>query len=220
MPAITEYDRNRLSPAEWTGWNSRGVWNIASVRGNRATRQSSPMVLQSALSGCFLLRQNGSRPNCRYGHSNCRGQKAGQKVSLRRQQSGQRGDGPWEHGRVLNAAIRHVRHGLSCSGLFPAARVPFMGHFRPADGGTLFPRVTACLPALVPACRHGFCCGGTPQQAALWGSAAGNPATGRKEMGSPDIWHNQDNPGLKPRPCHRTCLAPISRGRALRIPPS
>lgn len=33
-PGITNYDRNRLSPDEWAGWGSRGVWNIKSVRNN------------------------------------------------------------------------------------------------------------------------------------------------------------------------------------------
>ena len=34
-PGITQYDRSRLSGAEWPAWGSRGVWDIASVRSNR-----------------------------------------------------------------------------------------------------------------------------------------------------------------------------------------
>ena len=34
-PGITQYDRSRLSGAEWPAWGSRGVWEIASVRSNR-----------------------------------------------------------------------------------------------------------------------------------------------------------------------------------------
>ena len=34
QPGITEYDRGRLAPEEWSEWGSRGVWNIPSVRRN------------------------------------------------------------------------------------------------------------------------------------------------------------------------------------------
>ena len=33
-PGITEFDRDRLSAAEWSDWGSRGVWNIRSVQRN------------------------------------------------------------------------------------------------------------------------------------------------------------------------------------------
>ena len=33
-PGITEYDRERLRPEEWSSWGSRGVWQIRSVRRN------------------------------------------------------------------------------------------------------------------------------------------------------------------------------------------
>ena len=33
-PGVTEYDRNRLTPVEWSDWGSRGVWKIPSVRRN------------------------------------------------------------------------------------------------------------------------------------------------------------------------------------------
>ncbi len=33
-PGITTYDRNRLTPEEWSAWGSRGVWDIPSVRRN------------------------------------------------------------------------------------------------------------------------------------------------------------------------------------------
>ena len=33
-PGITEYDRERLHPEEWSAWGSRGVWQIRSVRRN------------------------------------------------------------------------------------------------------------------------------------------------------------------------------------------
>jgi len=33
-PGITEYDRDRLTSAEWAEWGSRGVWSIRSVRRN------------------------------------------------------------------------------------------------------------------------------------------------------------------------------------------
>ena len=34
LPGIVEYDRDRLTTAEWAEWGSRGVWNIRSVRKN------------------------------------------------------------------------------------------------------------------------------------------------------------------------------------------
>ena len=33
-PGVTEYDRDRLTPDEWSQWGSRGVWKIPSVRRN------------------------------------------------------------------------------------------------------------------------------------------------------------------------------------------
>ena len=33
-PGITEYDRSRLTPSEWSEWGSRGVWSIPSVHRN------------------------------------------------------------------------------------------------------------------------------------------------------------------------------------------
>ncbi len=33
-PGITTYDRDRLTPLEWSSWGSRGVWDIPSVRRN------------------------------------------------------------------------------------------------------------------------------------------------------------------------------------------
>ncbi len=33
-PGITQYDRNRLTSAEWSEWGSRGVWKVGSVRKN------------------------------------------------------------------------------------------------------------------------------------------------------------------------------------------
>ncbi len=44
-PGITEYDRARLSPREWSEWGSRGVWKIRSVRQNRRHEAEFPEEL-------------------------------------------------------------------------------------------------------------------------------------------------------------------------------
>lgn len=46
-PGITRYDRNRLSPDEWTEWGSRGVWNFPSVRANDDHEAKFPVELPS-----------------------------------------------------------------------------------------------------------------------------------------------------------------------------
>ncbi len=44
-PGITKVDRSRLTPAEWTDWGSRAVWNIASVRANDDHEAKFPIEL-------------------------------------------------------------------------------------------------------------------------------------------------------------------------------
>jgi DNA modification methylase len=44
-PGITQYDRSRLSPTEWTEWGSRGVWYFPSVRANDDHEAKFPLEL-------------------------------------------------------------------------------------------------------------------------------------------------------------------------------
>lgn len=44
-PGITDYDRQRLSRAEWAAWGSRGIWNIRSVRTNARHEAEFPEEL-------------------------------------------------------------------------------------------------------------------------------------------------------------------------------
>ena len=44
-PGIVNYDRSRLSDAEWASWGSRGVWNIRSVRKNSRHEAEFPEEL-------------------------------------------------------------------------------------------------------------------------------------------------------------------------------
>lgn len=44
-PGITKFDRNRLSPKEWTEWGSRGVWEFPSVRTNDDHEAKFPLEL-------------------------------------------------------------------------------------------------------------------------------------------------------------------------------
>lgn len=44
-PGITVIDRNRLSREEWSGWGSRGVWEIPSVRNNSEHEAQFPIAL-------------------------------------------------------------------------------------------------------------------------------------------------------------------------------
>ena len=44
-PGIIEYDRDRLRPAEWAEWGSRGVWNIRSVWRNDRHEAEFPEAL-------------------------------------------------------------------------------------------------------------------------------------------------------------------------------
>ena len=45
QPGITEYDRSRLNPEEWSDWGSRGVWKIRSVRQNQRHEAEFPEEL-------------------------------------------------------------------------------------------------------------------------------------------------------------------------------
>jgi len=45
QPGVTQYDRNRLTAAEWSDWGSRGVWNIRSVRRNNRHEAEFPEEL-------------------------------------------------------------------------------------------------------------------------------------------------------------------------------
>ncbi len=45
QPGITEYDRARLEPEEWSDWGSRGVWRIRSVRQNSRHEAEFPEEL-------------------------------------------------------------------------------------------------------------------------------------------------------------------------------
>lgn len=45
QPGVTQYDRDRLTAAEWSAWGSRGVWNIRSVRRNRRHEAEFPEEL-------------------------------------------------------------------------------------------------------------------------------------------------------------------------------
>lgn len=44
-PGVVRYDRDRLSPAEWSAWGSRGVWTIPSVRANDDHAAKFPLEL-------------------------------------------------------------------------------------------------------------------------------------------------------------------------------
>jgi DNA modification methylase len=44
-PGITKYDRDRLSPEEWSTWGSRGVWQFPSVRVNDDHEAKFPVEL-------------------------------------------------------------------------------------------------------------------------------------------------------------------------------
>jgi site-specific DNA-methyltransferase (adenine-specific) len=44
-PGITQYDRSRLSSAEWKNWGSRGVWSFPSVRANDDHEAKFPVEL-------------------------------------------------------------------------------------------------------------------------------------------------------------------------------
>ena len=46
-PGATEYDRRRLSAAEWSEWGSRGVWRIRSVHRNDRHEAEFPEALAS-----------------------------------------------------------------------------------------------------------------------------------------------------------------------------
>jgi DNA modification methylase len=48
-PGITEIKRNRLQPAEWAEWGSRGVWQIPSVRANDEHAAMFPVELPRRL---------------------------------------------------------------------------------------------------------------------------------------------------------------------------
>lgn len=48
-PGITEIKRNRLQPAEWAEWGSRGVWQIPSVRANDEHEAMFPVELPRRL---------------------------------------------------------------------------------------------------------------------------------------------------------------------------
>ncbi len=44
-PGVTVVDKSRLSPAEWTEWGSRAVWNFPSVRANNDHEAKFPIEL-------------------------------------------------------------------------------------------------------------------------------------------------------------------------------
>jgi DNA modification methylase len=44
-PGITKYNRERLSPEEWSEWGSRGVWQFPSVRANDDHEAKYPLEL-------------------------------------------------------------------------------------------------------------------------------------------------------------------------------
>lgn len=44
-PGITDYDRTRLEPKEWSDWGSRGVWKIKSVKRNEKHEAEFPIEL-------------------------------------------------------------------------------------------------------------------------------------------------------------------------------
>ena len=53
QPGITDYDRNRLEPHEWSEWGSRGVWSIRSVRRNLRHEAEFPEELASRVIRLF-----------------------------------------------------------------------------------------------------------------------------------------------------------------------
>ncbi len=53
QPGITDYDRNRLKPHEWSEWGSRGVWNIPSVRRHDRHEAEFPEELVSRVIRLF-----------------------------------------------------------------------------------------------------------------------------------------------------------------------
>ncbi|MDX2040754.1 MAG: site-specific DNA-methyltransferase [Acidobacteriota bacterium] len=44
-PGITKFDRNRLTPTEWSNWGSRGVWQFPSVKANDDHEAKFPIEL-------------------------------------------------------------------------------------------------------------------------------------------------------------------------------
>ncbi len=53
FPGIVEYDRERLSDAEWSNWGSRGVWKIRSVRRNHRHEAEFPEQLAERIIRLF-----------------------------------------------------------------------------------------------------------------------------------------------------------------------
>ena len=52
-PGIVEYDRSRLTTAEWTRWGSRGVWRIPSVRSHTRHEAEFPEELATRVIRLF-----------------------------------------------------------------------------------------------------------------------------------------------------------------------
>lgn len=79
-PGVTVYDRNRLTPEEWSQWGSRGVWEIRSVRNHDLHEAEFPEELPSR--AIRLLTSHGETvldPFCGSGTTLLSAQKLGRK---------------------------------------------------------------------------------------------------------------------------------------------